>query len=57
MLARRLLCQSYAKLIEFFRNIVTSPEFCIKHRNSGKDFSRNRKIPFVAFRINPQKNS
>jgi hypothetical protein len=41
-----LLCQSYAKLIEFFRNIVTSTEFLIKHRNSEKDFSRNRKIPF-----------
>jgi hypothetical protein len=41
-----LFCQSYVKLIEFFRNIVTSPEFRIKHRNSEKDFSRNRKIPY-----------
>jgi len=46
MLARGLLCELCTKLIEFFRNIVTNPDFLIQHRKSDKDFSRKRKIPF-----------
>ena len=46
-LAWNLLCETCAKLVEFFRNIVTNPDFLIKHRLSDKNFTRNRKLPFA----------
>lgn len=46
LLACRLLCESCAKLIHFFRNIVTSASFIDQHRLSPQAFCRSRKLPF-----------
>ena len=46
MLAQNLLSKICAKLIEFLKNIITSPEFIARHRQSDTDFTRKRKMPF-----------
>jgi len=54
-MAWRLLCETCAKLIDFFRKIVEDPVFIKSHRLSDQDFSRNRKLPFhsvIFFLIN-----
>lgn len=55
MLAQNLLFKICAKLIVFLKKIIISPEFISRHRQSEKDFTRQRKIPFhilIAFLIN-----
>ncbi|MBW2572769.1 MAG: IS4/IS5 family transposase, partial [Deltaproteobacteria bacterium] len=55
LLARNLLFKICAKLIGFLKNIIMSPEFLARHRQSEKDFIRQRKLPFhvlIAFLIN-----
>ena len=54
-MARNLLFKICAELIEFLKKIITSQEFLARHRQSKKDFSRQRKLPFhvlIAFLIN-----
>jgi hypothetical protein len=46
MLAQNLLSKICAKLIDFLKNIITSPEFIARHRKSNTDFVRKRKMPF-----------
>lgn len=46
ILACSLLCESCAKLIVFFRKIVTSADFIDQHRLSPQAFCRTRKLPF-----------
>jgi hypothetical protein len=60
ILAWRLLSNSCAKLIELLKNIILSKDFVIRHRNSPKDFTRQRKLPFhtlVVFLLNFIKGS
>jgi hypothetical protein len=45
-LAQNLLSKICAKLIDFLKNITTSPEFIARHRQSDTDFTRKRKMPF-----------
>jgi hypothetical protein len=55
LLARNLLFKICAELIEFLKKIIISPEFLARHRQSKKDFTRQRKLPFhvlIAFLIN-----
>ena len=59
-LARKLLSKYCAKIIEHLKNILLSEDFLIKHRQSPKDFTRQRKLPFhllVCFLINFVKGS
>jgi len=59
-LARNLLCDFCAKLIEFILKIITSKHFLEKHRTSKKAFTRNRLLPFttlIYFFINLNKGS
>ena len=59
-MARNLLCDICAKLIEFILNIITSNQFLEKHRTSNKAFTRNRLLPFttlIYFLINLNKGS
>jgi hypothetical protein len=54
-LAQNLLSKICAKLIEFLKKTITSPEFVSRSRQSEKDFIRKRKFPFhllVVFLIN-----
>lgn len=46
LLARRVLCQNCANLIEFVKKIIFDPKFLARHRKSDKDFVRTRKLPF-----------
>lgn len=46
MLARILLCNICANLIDFIKNIIFSEKFLSFSRNSHKDFVRNRILPF-----------
>jgi len=55
LLARNLLFKICAELIDFLKKIIISPEFLARHRQSEKDFTRKRKLPFhllIAFLIN-----
>ena len=45
-LAWKLLCDYCANLIQFLREIVVSHNFLARHRDSPKDFTRQRKLPF-----------
>jgi hypothetical protein len=45
-LAWNLLSKTCAKLFEFLQQILRSPEFVSRHRESDRDFVRNRKLPF-----------
>ena len=60
MLAQILLSKICAKLIEFLKNIITSPEFIARHRQSDTDFTRKRKMPFhllIVFLLNVLRGS
>jgi hypothetical protein len=53
-LARTLLLQNCANIIDFIKNIIFSQDFFHRHRKSKKDFTRKRKLPFptlIAFLI------
>ncbi len=55
LLARNLLFKICAELIDFLKKTIISPEFLARHRQSEKDFTRQRKLPFhllIAFLIN-----
>ena len=59
-MARNLLCDICANLIEFVLNIIISSQFLEKHRTSKKAFTRNRLLPFatlIYFLINLNKGS
>jgi len=54
-LARYLLSNICAELIEFINNIINSPDFIARSRQSKTDFTRKRKLPFnilIVFLIN-----
>jgi len=54
-LAQDLLSKICAELIEFIKKIITSPEFLARNRQSEKDFTRQRKLPFhvlIVFLVN-----
>lgn len=54
-LVQNLLSKICAELIEFIKKIITSPDFINRNRQSKKDFSRQRKLPFnilIVFLIN-----
>jgi Transposase DDE domain len=60
MLAQILLSKICAKLIDFLKNIIISPEFIARYRQSDTDFSRKRKMPFhllVVFLLNVLRGS
>lgn len=60
MLAQNLLSKICANLIEFLNNIITSPEFIARHRQSDSDFTRKRKMPFhllIVFLLNVLRGS
>lgn len=55
ILARNLLSELCAKLIEFIKKLVISPEFINRNRLSENHFRRQRKLPFhvlIVFLIN-----
>ena len=55
LLARNLIFKTCANTIDFIKNIIASPDFIARHRQSNKDFTRNRKLPFhilIAFLLN-----
>ena len=45
-LAQNLLFKICANLVEFLKTIIHSEQFISRHRQSDKDFTRNRKLPF-----------
>ena len=54
LLARTLLFQNCANIVDFIKNIIFSQDFLHRHRKSKKDFTRKRKLPFptlIAFLI------
>ena len=46
MLARNLLSKLCASLVHYLDHIIRSDDFCARHRQSHKDFSRDRLLPF-----------
>jgi hypothetical protein len=59
-LAQNLIFNVCAKIIEFIREIISSPDFIARHRKNKNDFTRNRKLPFhvlIVFLINLVKGS
>ena len=55
LLARNLLFNICAELIDLLKKTIISPDFLARHRQSEKDFTRQRKLPFhllIAFLIN-----
>lgn len=46
MLARNLLCEICAKLIDFLKKIIFSENFLSSNKQSPKNFIRNRILPF-----------
>ncbi|MEW6260540.1 MAG: hypothetical protein AB1547_11640 [Thermodesulfobacteriota bacterium] len=60
MLARNLLCEICANLIDFLKNFIFSEKFLTSCKQSPKDFTRNRILPFhhiIFFLINLIKGS
>jgi hypothetical protein len=60
MLARNLLLKICANLIEFLNKIIFSEDFLSRHRQSEKDFIRDRLLPFhnmIFFLMNMIKGS
>jgi len=60
ILAQNLLSKICAKLIEFLKDIITSPEFIARYRQSNTDFTRKRKMPFhflIVFLLNALRGS
>lgn len=54
-LARNLISNNCAKLIDFINQIIISPDFVARHRQDRKNFTRQRKLPFhvlIVFLIN-----
>jgi hypothetical protein len=54
-LARNLIFNICAKIIEFIKQLITSPDFVARHRQHQNDFTRQRKLPFhvlIVFLIN-----
>ena len=54
-LARNLIFNTCAKIVESIRQIITSPDFIARHRQHQNDFTRQRKLPFhflIVFLIN-----
>lgn len=47
-LARNLLCQMCANLVDFIRKFISSREFLLQGRHCSTDFSRNRSLPFAS---------
>ena len=45
-LARRLLCDVCANLIDFLKKIIFSEKFLSSHKKSTQNFTRNRILPF-----------
>ena len=59
-LARKLLSNICAELIEFLREIINSEQFIKQHRQNPTDFIRQRKLTFstlVFFLMNLVKGS
>jgi hypothetical protein len=59
-LARNLISNTCAKVIEFIKQIISSPDFIARHRQNQKTFTRQRKLPFhilIVFLINFVKGS
>jgi len=59
-LARILLCNPCANLLNFLKKIILSEKFLKDHRQSSKDFSRKRKFTFptlIFFLLNLLKGS
>ena len=59
-LARNLLCDICANLIDFLKNILHSKDFANRHKRSAKDFIRKRLLPFqtlVLYFVNLPKGS
>ena len=59
-MAQNLLFNICAELTNFIRNIIISQDFLTNYRQSEKDFTRERKLPFhvlIAFLINFVKGS
>lgn len=46
LLAQNLLLKICANLIDYLKNIITSDDFLSHHRQSEKDFTRERILPF-----------
>ncbi len=44
--ARRLICQKCANLVDFLRKIIFSRQFLLQSRFKDTDFTRNRSLPF-----------
>jgi hypothetical protein len=42
-----LLCELCASLIDSIKKIITSQDFISRHKRASKDFSRNRRLPFI----------
>jgi len=60
LLARNLLSKMCAKLVEFIKEIISSPKFIDRNRQTKKAFTRQRKLPFhvlIAFLLNFVKGS
>ena len=60
LLARNLLSNICAKLIDFLKNIITSDTFINRNKHSEKNFTRQRKLPFpilIVFLMNLIKGS
>lgn len=47
-LARKLLCELCANMVESLKKIIFSEQFLAHHRQSDKNFVRNRILPFSA---------
>ena len=60
MLARNLLCEICANLIDFLKKIIFSENFLSSNKKSSKNFTRNRLLPFhniIFFLMNLLKGS
>ena len=60
IVARNLLSNMYANIIEPLKKVILSKEFLTTHRNSPKAFTRQRKLPFhllICFLLNFVKGS
>ena len=45
-MAWKLLPETCAKLIDYIKEFLFSTDFVKRHKNSPKDFNRDRKLPF-----------
>lgn len=59
-LARNLIFNTCAKIVESIKQKITSPDFIARHRRHQNDFTRQRKLPFhmlIVFLINLLRSS